>query len=561
MARVDDVPTAQEAAAPAPDGGRQALLVVIDGIVATHDLPAEGRLTLGRGYDCDVVIDHPSISRRHALLCLGSPSTLEDLGSVNGTRVRGAAIAPGLAVRLDPGEIADVGAALIVVQRRLRRGRSRRVWAHVHFHARVDEACARNQRFALLRIHAGASAPARAVESLLHEAIGPAGLLGYYAPGEYEALVDSPGARAVERITGALAGAGVEGARVGVASHPGDGRSADALLVAASRGAQPSSWSERPVLPAEGPMADIRRLLERVAPSAINVLILGETGAGKELVAETVHRLSPRRARPFVRLSCAALSDTLLESELFGHERGAFTGAAQAKPGLLETAEGGTLFLDEIGELPAATQSKLLRVLEERKVLRVGGLTPRPIDIRLVAATNRDLEAEARAGKFRRDLFFRLNGIAIVLPPLRRRVAEIAGLARGFIAQACEQWQRPYEPALGAEALALLQGHAWPGNIRELRNVMERAVLLCGPGPIEPRHLPLDKPAPAAAAAAPLEGGERAGDFQRIVDALRRSAGNQTAAAALLGISRRTLIHRLDAYQLPRPCKGRRGPS
>src|SRR6185503_6105666 len=179
-------------------------------------------------------------------------------------------------------------------------------------------------------------------------------------------------------------------------------------------------------------MPQLHRLVERIARGTINVLILGETGAGKEVLAERVQRLSPRARWPFLRLNCAALSETLLESELFGHERGAFTGAVTAKPGLLETAEGGTVFLDEAGELPMSIQVKLLRVIEERQVLRVGGLKPRPIDVRFIAATNRDLEVEVARGAFRQDLFFRLNGVTLVVPPLRDRVSEIEALARLF---------------------------------------------------------------------------------------------------------------------------------
>ncbi|HSS02688.1 MAG TPA: sigma 54-interacting transcriptional regulator, partial [Kofleriaceae bacterium] len=313
-----------------------------------------------------------------------------------------------------------------------------------------------------------------------------------------------------------------------------------------------------------------------------------ETGAGKEVLAETIHRLSPRRDAPFLRLNCAALSETLLESELFGHERGAFTGATHGKPGLLETANGGTVFLDEVGELAMSTQVKLLRVLEEREVLPVGGLKPRPIDVRFVAATNRDLEAEIERRTFRQDLYFRLCAATLVIPPLRERISEIPGLARTFSEAAARDMGRA-APVLGGDALAALEVYPWPGNIRELRNMIERAVLLCGTGPIGLQHLPLEKMratlaparAPAAAsapiatraAAMPSEADGAAAEperplraivreqvesveRQRIVDALTRAAGNQSVAAKLLGMPRRTLVKRLAAYNIPRPRRG-----
>src|SRR5262249_37565759 len=187
------------------------------------------------------------------------------------------------------------------------------------------------------------------------------------------------------------------------------------------------------------------------------------------------------------------LSETLLESELFGHERGAFTGAVQAKQGLLETANEGTVFLDEVGELPASIQVKLLRVIEEQQVWRVGSLKPRPIDVRFVSATNRDLETEVGAGRFRRDLFFRLNGILIVVPPLRERLSEILPLAKGFVSHVCQKMGHVSVPDISPEAVEHLQRYPWPGNVRELRNVMERAVLLCTGDLITPQHLPVEK--------------------------------------------------------------------
>lgn len=291
-------------------------------------------------------------------------------------------------------------------------------------------------------------------------------------------------------------------------------------------------------------------LAERVARSDISVLLLGETGVGKEVFARRLHDLSQRKNAPFVPLHCGALSETLLESELFGHEQGAFTGAHQTKPGLLETAERGTVFLDEVGEMPLAAQVKLLRVLEERRVLRVGGLQSRPIDVRFVAATHRDLREEVRTGRFREDLYYRLNGIALTIPPLRDRVVEIAALAETFIASAAAR-AGVSPPLLSRAALGRLEVHAWPGNVRELRNVVERASVLCGDGPIEPEHL-FDEPSPSML----IEPGgldERA----RIMHALQQCAGNQTRAAELLDMSRKTLGHKMDKHGIARPQKRR----
>jgi transcriptional regulator with PAS, ATPase and Fis domain len=264
-------------------------------------------------------------------------------------------------------------------------------------------------------------------------------------------------------------------------------------------------------------------------------------------------------------LSCAALSESIVESELFGHERGAFTGAQTSKLGLLETAEGGTVFLDEIGELSLSLQVKLLRVLEERKVLRVGGLKPIPIDVRFIAATNRDLQAELARGTFRQDLYYRIAGFTLTIPPLRERQAEIEPLARAFVERAARQEQRPV-PQISPEAMASLLRHRWPGNIRELRAAMERAVLLSTRGRIGPEHLPFvddgEWPVPAAVAEPGDDGvdlahlaGEEREEARRCIRVLAECGGNQTRAARMLGIARRTLVYRLDRYRIRRPRK------
>jgi transcriptional regulator with PAS, ATPase and Fis domain len=311
-------------------------------------------------------------------------------------------------------------------------------------------------------------------------------------------------------------------------------------------------------------MSRVHELIELVAPSHLSVILHGETGVGKELAAQAIHRKSRRADGPFLRLNCAAVPDALLESELFGYERGAFTGAVQAKSGLLEAARGGTMLFDEIGEMPLPAQAKLLRVLESREVTRVGGLEPRPIDVRFVAATHRRLPDLVQSGAFREDLYFRLNGVSVAIPPLRERLAEIVPLAARFAAAAAASLGRA-APDFTPAALAALRAYAWPGNIRELKNAVERAAVVSA-GTIEVRHLPPEvvaarspersgaAPAPAPRSGASVE--QEAGERQRIIAALEQCGGHQGRAAELLGISRRTLLARLDAHQLPRPRKG-----
>jgi len=424
-------------------------------------LPARGSIAFGRALECEVQIDHPSVSRKHAVLHLGEELVLEDLGSSNGTRVGGRKLHARERARIVPGELIELGSAMFVVQ----------------------------------------------------------------APGA--STRGSTVARTPDRENG-----------------------------------QPPSASTGGVVVHDPAMQQLHRLLGMVAPTSMSVLVRGETGVGKEVVAQTIHRLSPRAAGPFLCLNCAALPEALLESELFGHERGAFSGAVTSKPGLLETASRGTVFLDEIGEMPLPAQAKLLRAVENRQVTRVGGLHPIAIDVRFIAATHRDLEAVVASGAFRQDLYFRLNGISIRIPPLRERAAEILPLAEHFVARAAREMGLP-RVGISAEVIDVLERQAWPGNIRELKNVMEQAVMFSGgKTDIRVEHLPVEArqtpPPMASAPPAPtnsLFGELEALERRRIVDALEQCSGNQTRAARLLGISRRTLVSRLSAHQLPRPRK------
>ena len=292
----------------------------------------------------------------------------------------------------------------------------------------------------------------------------------------------------------------------------------------------------------------------RIAAAArVPVLIRGESGTGKERIAQAIHSLSPRAAGPWVTLNCSALAEGLIESEMFGHEKGAFTDAKAAKRGLLELADGGTLFLDEIGDLALPLQPKLLRAIETQAFRRVGGQKELTVDVRFVAATNRDLDAMVKAGSFREDLYYRLNVGSIDVPPLRERQADILPLAQQFIADAARIMGMP-EPAVDAPVGALLERYGWPGNVRELRNVMERALILSGGNAIQPLHLPKEIAAGAAAASiAPIaqEGALLSLDeiekrhIRRVMEA---SGGNKTRAARVLGITRLTLRTKIADY-------------
>ena len=310
-------------------------------------------------------------------------------------------------------------------------------------------------------------------------------------------------------------------------------------LRAHAPGGEPASG----ILTKSAAMQAALRIVERVAPTDSAVLILGDSGTGKELVARAIHELSHRAQRPFVPIHCGALPREVFESELFGHEKGAFTGAVGTKPGLVELADGGTLFLDEIGEMEPDSQVKVLRALETGTFFRVGGTRPRRVDVRLVAATNRDLAEAMKTGAFRQDLYFRINTIAVKLPPLRERREDIALLATHFVGTTAAYGVKRLSPRV----LAALEAYDWPGNVRELLHAIERAVILSKAEEIQPEDLPpevLGAPAAAAAPGGSLEQIER----QHIVATLRQVSGHRGKAAALLAIDPKTLYRKIIAY-------------
>jgi DNA-binding NtrC family response regulator len=310
--------------------------------------------------------------------------------------------------------------------------------------------------------------------------------------------------------------------------------------------------SSRPIIGNSGVVAEIKRLIQRIAPSDKPVLILGESGTGKELVARQIHAQSPLANRPLVVINCAALPESLLESELFGHEKGAFTGAVESKPGLFEIADGGTLFIDEFGELAGGLQAKLLRVLEDGSMRRIGSVKERRVQVRLIAATNRDLANEVAQGRFREDLFYRVNVLSISIPPLRERYEDIPVLLEHLLG---DRW------ILGPGVLELFQSVAWPGNVRQLINALERAKILANDQTIELGNLPPElmksiasQPAPHESPRTPVIGDAiRMDSLSRlhITEVLRRNDGNKAKAARELGIARRSLYRILERQEHP----------
>jgi len=301
-------------------------------------------------------------------------------------------------------------------------------------------------------------------------------------------------------------------------------------------------------------MRRIFDILPQVAASDSTVLICGETGTGKELLAHAIHDLSPRRQKPFVAVNCAALPDTLLESELFGYRAGAFTGAEKDKPGRFALAEGGTIFLDEIGDISPALQVRLLRVLQEKTYEPLGGTAPVRADVRIVAATNRDLPTLAKEGRFRQDLFYRINVVNLELPPLRQRREDIPLLVERFI-ERFNRVQGRHVPGVSREALALLMAHDYPGNVRELENIIEHAFVLCGDGPIEAKHLPPDLAPPRLKAprVGKIATAAMLAEAQAILEALKRHGGNRLAAARELGIHKSTFFRKVRSLGIQLP--------
>jgi len=574
------------------DGASLYLLVVEDGSSRILVLPRDGEVVAGRDPDVEVRVKNEAASRRHAQITLrDGRAEVKDLGSRNGTEVNGEPLSAPRA--LSTGDAVAVGeATLIFHSERRRASPGAALLGADALRKRLEQEVERGTRYerplALLSLSvtpverlAAFRVPAylRAIDVA---GLGDDGHLLVILPELRPDQGEAEAARFLQTLT-----RNGFSARGGMACCPDDGCDAETLLAVAraaatsapagrvataKSGATRLELGDRVVVLADPAMVRLYQLIRRLAQSALPVLISGETGSGKENAAFAIHHFSARAQGPFVAINCAALPETLAESELFGHEKGAFTGAAAAKAGRLESAEGGTVFLDEVGELPLVVQAKLLRALDERRITRLGAVRDKPIDVRIVAATNRELEKEVRAGGFRQDLFFRLGAATVVLPPLRDRPREIGLLSRTFLAAVCAREGRP-EPELSAAALRQLSSYRWPGNVRELKNAMEYVAATTFDDVIEPWHLPeriapeapvettpalpafVPPSGPATAVGPPsrqtfrpIAEEVRALERRRMEEALSASSGNQTRAAALLSMPLRTFVLKLKQF-------------
>ncbi len=533
-------------------------------------------LVVGRAAPADLVLAEPSLSRQHARFVVDAAAdaadaavVVTDLHSKNGTALRGVRLtAP---TRLRVGDELALGEVTVRVERASSRTRTPGLLSHDAFFARTQALLAGGARLTLHLVRAKDAAPAVRFFPALSRALPRQAIAGLYAMHTVElCIVDDDGAFAA-----AAAGAGLD---VGRAEAPADGKTLDALLDCAVLRLTAEQRAASAVVDAAVDAAIAADTLDRVAPSLLPVLIMGETGAGKEVMARALHDASGRKGK-FVAVNCGSLPSGLLESTLFGHEKGAFTGAVATTKGVFETAQGGTVFLDELGELSPQGQAALLRVLEVKKIQRIGSIKEINVDVRLLCATHKDIPELVQRGAFRQDLYFRLNAFEVVVAPLRERRGEIPALAERLRVRGASNVLAPGQAApagFTAEATSALTRYAWPGNVRELKNVVERALVIARGPLIDVHDLPeaIRAVAPvvravdvddddddavddvAGAAADSVEGvvdgafKDRLRRYEErlILDALEKSGGVQTKAAKLLGMPLRTLVHKIKTY-------------
>jgi DNA-binding NtrC family response regulator len=565
---------------------------------------------VGRGEEADVMLEDRSLSRLHAEFVLTQDGLLRvrDLGSTNGTHVRGR--------RIESAEIAgDTEATLGGVIASLHwlkpRGAGLRdLELHEAFVASAERELVRarffKRSFALLMVRRREEEelPLRKWAPLVQELQRAVDRVAVYGPSTLELLLPEASTELALAFAHELIAASKGALLVGLALFP-QAQSVEELIGSAQEALSRANPAQPALVHAAAPfrvlaaqekatgpscespaMKELMRTAARAARGTIPLLLLAETGAGKEVLARSLHEASPRSAAPMLSVNCAAIPETLLESTLFGHEKGAFTGAHSQHRGVFESASGGTVFLDEIGELPLSAQAALLRVLESKTITRVGATKELAVDVRVIAATHRDLQRMVEQGRFREDLLYRLNAMTLEIPPLRERKEDLPVLVQRFLCEAAER-NGTALPTISAEAMTLLAAHSWPGNVRELKNVIERAVVICESNVIGVEDLPLHllgqrsasskapqvpaspatgvpsqpqaSPPPAQLAnklGLPLDPGD---DFRSIMErleaevlteALRQSEWNQTKAARLLQMPLRTLVHKLKSHNL-----------
>ncbi len=536
----------------------------------TVELGPGQSVTVGRDGPCDVQLRSDGVSRRHATFSLErSGLSVVDLGSTNGTKVRGRAVER---AALEPGDVVMLGeVSVTVVERGAHEPLPRGVEGWERFSQRLADEGVRarelHRPFCLLEVKAQVRGVhvSRFLPAVL-ERLRAVDAVAQFSAHRLMVLLPETERGGAEKLAASLLDLAEPRLGVALAAWPHDGVSAEQLVAAVGRGVLELSRShslahatgEDPARPLvkDPAMLALFETARRIAASPLNVLVLGETGTGKEVLARELHRASPRARRPFVAINCAAIAPGLLESTLFGHERGAFTGAERRAAGVFEQADGGTLFLDEVGELSPGAQAALLRVLETRRLTRVGGELEVPVDVRVVSATHRDLEG---AG-FRADLKFRLDGVSLRIPALRERPLDIPAFAQRFFDEARSAHRRSVK-RLKPDALAALSRYGWPGNVRELKNVIERAVVIADGDEVTAADLGerLTEPKVVVAAPAAASSAENVSfkeqvrrqvdalETSLIIAALERSKGNQTQAAKALGLPLRTLVHKMRA--------------
>jgi DNA-binding NtrC family response regulator len=547
-------------------------------------LAADSPFVIGRAIDADVSIQEPTLSRRHARLELeGMDVYIEDLGSSNGTRVNGKTVKR---ARVSPSDHVALGAVTLSIH--TTESLSPGLKHHYHFMTTLEEELVRSRtlghQLCVLLVRPASERDAQRFKDWfprLQQHLRPVDRIALHSPGVVEVLLPESGILAAVRLAEQIVGR--DGfLRCGVALFPAAAKTAEGLVGACLDALKRTSDTDPIVTDAAGvaeqrapeveldqvgsAMRPVFQMIERVAPSDLPVLIYGETGTGKEVVARAIHQSGPRRERTMRCINCGAIPRDLVQSTLFGHERGSFTGASQQRQGVFEEADGSTLLLDEVGELPAEAQVSLLRVLETGRLSRVGSSLEIPVDVRVISATHRNLEELCHAGVFRRDLLYRLNTITLKVPPLRERLDEIVPLAEHFIAKASEYGGQPPK-TIEPGAMELLARYPWPGNVRELRNAMERAVLVANSHAITASDLPshvraaLEPTVRCLADETPALGHQTADssefkqrvrryEIQLLYRALEQTGWNKKAAARELRIPLRTLMYKVQSHGL-----------